>query len=160
MLNAWVRALTALARVTRSVRITSTIPDLAFGIAVEVWPRTARAICSASRRSDLPSMRRASRLGRFTSTTRSPALVSALVRGGTEGSGAFDTDRTDLTVSAHPGQQPVVAAVGGGELLVTERPAMLVECGCVVGVLVGVDTADDSDGFGCHAGFAPPLGLI
>lgn len=80
VLNAWVRALTALARVTRSVRITSTVPDLAFGIAVEVWPRTARAICSASRRSDLPSMRRASRLGRFTSTTCSPALTSALVR--------------------------------------------------------------------------------
>jgi len=43
-------------------------------------------------------------------------------QGGTEGSGAFDTDRTDLTVSAHPGQQPLIAAVGGGELLVTEQP--------------------------------------
>jgi hypothetical protein len=80
VLNAWVRALTALARSTRKVRITSTVPDLAFGIAVEVLPRTARAICSASRRSDLPSIRRACRLGRFTSTTRSPALVNALVR--------------------------------------------------------------------------------
>jgi hypothetical protein len=35
-LNAWVRALTALARLTRMVRITSTVPDLAFGIAVAV----------------------------------------------------------------------------------------------------------------------------
>ena len=32
VLNAWVRALTALARVTRRVRITSTSPDLAFGV--------------------------------------------------------------------------------------------------------------------------------
>ena len=80
VLKALVRALTALARVTRRVRITSTAPDLVLGIAVEVWPRTARAICSASSRSDLPSMRLASRLGRLTSTTRSPALVSARVR--------------------------------------------------------------------------------
>jgi hypothetical protein len=29
---------------------------------------------------------------------------------------------------------------------------MLVEYGRVVGVLVGVNTADDSDCFGCHAG--------
>jgi hypothetical protein len=79
VLNACVRALTALARVTRRVRITSTVPDLVFGVAVEVWPSTARAICSASRRSDLPSMRLATRLGRFTSTTLSPALVSAPV---------------------------------------------------------------------------------
>ena len=75
VLNAWVRALTALDRVTRRVRITSTIPDLDLGIAVEVCPRTARAICSASRRSDLPSMRRASRFGRLTSTTSTPAAV-------------------------------------------------------------------------------------
>src|SRR5215213_5542265 len=80
VLNSRVRALTALARVTHRVRITSTVPDLVFGIAVEVWLRTARAICSASRRSDLPSPCRASRLGRLTSTTRSPALVSARVR--------------------------------------------------------------------------------
>ena len=80
VLNAWVRAFTALARATRRVRITSIVPDLVFGIAVEVWPRTARAICSASRRSDLPSMCLASRFGRLTSTTRSPAAVSARVR--------------------------------------------------------------------------------
>ena len=80
VLNAWVRALTALARVTRRVRMTSTVPDLAFGMAVEVSPRTARAICSASSRSDLPSILRASRLGRFTSTTCSPAADSARVR--------------------------------------------------------------------------------
>ncbi len=36
VLNAEVRAFTALARVTRRVRITSTVPDLAFGVAVEV----------------------------------------------------------------------------------------------------------------------------
>jgi hypothetical protein len=80
LLNAWVRDFTALARVTRNVRITSTIPDLDFGVAVAVRPRTERAICSASSRSDLPSMRRAERLGRFTSITRAPVLVSQRVR--------------------------------------------------------------------------------
>lgn len=60
---------------TRRVRITSTSPDLDFGTAVEVCPRTERAICSESSRSDLPSMRLACRFGRFTSTTRSPAAV-------------------------------------------------------------------------------------
>jgi hypothetical protein len=62
VLYAWVRDFSALARVTRKVRITSTIPDLDLGVAVAVWPRTERAICSASSRSDLPSMRRAERL--------------------------------------------------------------------------------------------------
>lgn len=56
VLNVWVRALTALVRVTRRVRITSTMPDLALGIAVDVLPSTARAICSASSWSDLPSI--------------------------------------------------------------------------------------------------------
>ena len=106
----------------------------------------------------MPSKRRASRFGRFTSTTRSPARVSATGQGGTERSGAFHPDRADLTVAAHPGQQRLVAAVGCGELLVTQQPALLVDCGCVVGVFVGVDTADDSGCFGCMLGFAPPLG--
>ena len=46
-----VRALTAMAGVTRSVRIISTSPVLAFGVAVAVIARTERAICSASSRS-------------------------------------------------------------------------------------------------------------
>ena len=79
VLNAWVRAFTALARVTRKVRMTSTIPALAFGVAVAVPLSTERAICSASRRSDLPSWRRAARSGRLTSTTRMPAAASARV---------------------------------------------------------------------------------
>jgi hypothetical protein len=54
----------------------------------------------------------------------------------------------------------VVAAVGGGELLVTEQPAMLVDDGCIVSVLVGVDTTNDCECFGVMLGFAPPLGLI
>jgi hypothetical protein len=56
------------------------MPDLAFGVAVEVWPRTARAICSASKRSDLPSIRRARRFGRLTSMTRTSAVVRNLLR--------------------------------------------------------------------------------
>ena len=58
VLNAWVRAFTALARVTLKVRITSTGPDFALGVAVAVRLNTERAICSASSRSDLPSLRR------------------------------------------------------------------------------------------------------
>jgi hypothetical protein len=80
VLKAWVRDLTALARVTRRVRMTSTTPALDFGVAVATSPRTERAICSASSRSDLPSIRRACRLGRFTSTTRSPDAVSQRVK--------------------------------------------------------------------------------
>jgi len=97
-------------------------------------------------------MRRASRLGRFTSTTCSPALVNALVRVAPNDPVLFHPDRGYLTVAAHPGQQPLVTAVGRGEPLVTEQLAMLVNRGRVVGVLVGVDTADDSCRFGCHAG--------
>ena len=48
LLNAWV---TAMAGVTRSVRVISTSPVLAFGVAVAVIARTERAICSASSRS-------------------------------------------------------------------------------------------------------------
>ena len=54
----------------------------------------------------------------------------------------------------------MVAAVGGGKLLVTEQPAMLVDRSRVVGVLVCVDTADDTQRFVVMLGFAPPLGLI
>jgi hypothetical protein len=51
---AWVRALTALARVLRSTRIDSTIPSRDLGIAV-AWPEsTLRAAASASRVSFLP----------------------------------------------------------------------------------------------------------
>jgi hypothetical protein len=56
-------------------------------------------------------MRGASRFGRFTSTTRSLARVSALVRVAPNEFGAF---HPDLTVSAHPGQQGLGAAAGGG----------------------------------------------
>ena len=142
VLNAWVRALTALERVTRRVRITSTMPDLAFGVAVEVWPRTARAICSASSRSDLPSMRRASRLGRLTSTTRSPAAVRDRVRVAPKEPVLSTPIALTIAVAAHPAQQLLVAAVGGRELPVAQQPALVVDRGRVVGVLVGVDAAD------------------
>jgi len=71
VLNVCVRALRVLARVTHRVRIASTVPDLALGTAVAVCPSTARAICSASSRSDLPSIRQAARLGWSTSITAS-----------------------------------------------------------------------------------------
>jgi hypothetical protein len=68
-----------------------------------------------------------------------------------ERSGAFHPDHPNLTVAAHPGQQRLVAVVGGRKLL-TQQPALLVKCGCAVGVFVVVDAADDSGCFGCHAG--------
>ena len=149
VLNAWVRALTALARVTRSVRITSTVPDLAFGIGL-----------AEDRASDLLGIEAVGLAvhasGQPVGSVHLHHLFAGLDQcpgqGGTEGSGAFDTDRCDLAVSAHPGKQLVVAAVGGGELLVTEQPAMLVDDGCIVSVLVGVDTTNDCECFGCHAG--------
>ena len=70
VLNVCVLALTALVRVTRRVRMTSTMPLLLFGIAVDVWLNTALATCSASRRSDLPSRRRTAMLRLLASTTR------------------------------------------------------------------------------------------
>jgi len=155
VLNAWVRALTALARVTRSVRITSTVPDLAFGMRGLAQDGAGdllgiEAVGFAVHAAGQPT---------WPVHLHDPlaGLGQCSGQGGTERSGAFDTDRCDLTVSAHPGQQPVVAAVGGGELLVSEQPALLVEYGCVVGVLVGVETADDSDCFGCHTGIRAPI---
>ena len=66
-------------------------------------------------------------------------------------------------MAAHPGQQRLVAAVVGRELLVAEQPAVVVDRGRVVGVLVGVDAADHGDSRSAVVvmlGFAPPLGLI
>src|SRR5215204_1172170 len=148
VLNACVRAFTALARVTRSVRITSTIPDLVFGVAVEVCPSTARAICSASSRSDLPSMCLATRLGRLTSTIRSPALLSARVKVAPN-EPVLSTPIANTSPAAHPVQQRLVTPVGGRELLVTEQPALIVDGGRVVGVLVRVDAADHADSCWC-----------
>ena len=73
-------ARTALFRVNRRVRIASTGPVLSFGIAVAVFASTARAACSASRRSDLPLARRAERFGRLTSRTSRPWAPRNLVR--------------------------------------------------------------------------------
>ena len=38
-----------------------------------------------------------------------------------------------------------LAAVGRGELPMPEQPAVVIDGRCVVGVLVGVDAADDGD---------------
>src|SRR5829696_525182 len=70
-LMAWVRALIAVARATRSERIISTWPSPALGMLPWLaW--TARAAASASSGPDLPRRRRAWRLGRLTSTTAWP----------------------------------------------------------------------------------------
>ena len=90
-------------------------------------------------------MRRASRLGRLTSTTSTPACGQGSGQRGAERAGALDPDRTDLAVAAHPGQQRLVAVVGGRELPVAEQSALVVDRGRVVGVLVGVDATDHGD---------------
>ena len=161
VLNAWVRALTALARLTRSVRITSTIPDLAFGIAVEVWPKDRPSDLLGVEAVGLAVHASGQPVGPVHLDHPLAGLGQCSGQGGTERSGAFDTDGCDLTVSADPGQQCLVAAVGGRKLLVTQQPAMLVDRGRVVGVLVGVDTADNVtvDASVVMLGFAPPLGL-
>src|SRR5829696_1481345 len=70
-LMAWVRALIAVARATRSERIISTWPSPALGMLPWLaW--TARAAASASSGSDLPRRRCAWRSGRLTSTTAWP----------------------------------------------------------------------------------------
>ena len=93
-------------------------------------------------------MRRASRLGRLTSTTRSPAAVSARVSVAPNEPVLSTPIARDVAVAAHPGQQRLVAAVGGRELPVAEQPAVVVDRGGVVGVLVGVDAADHGDSRG------------
>lgn len=49
VLKAYIRAFTALERVTRRI-----VPYLLFGVAVEITTRTARMVCSALRRLDFP----------------------------------------------------------------------------------------------------------
>jgi hypothetical protein len=73
-LPAWLRALTAEERATRSERSISTLAVPALGIAVASPACTARAAASASTGSDLPLRRRAARSGRLTSTTTWPWL--------------------------------------------------------------------------------------
>jgi len=152
--------LTALERATRRVRMTSTMPDLVLGTAVEVCPRTARdllrvepvglAVHAAGepvRPVDLDHLH--TRCGEVSGERRS------------ERARALDTDRAEVTVAAHPGQQLAVTVVGGRELPVSQQPALVIDRAGVVGVLVGVDATDHGDirRRGCHAGLAPPLGL-
>ncbi len=77
---AWVRALTAERRTTRSIRIASTGPSPLLGSAVACPLRAAFAAPRASVVSVLPNRRRSWRLGRFTSTTSTPILVRKRVR--------------------------------------------------------------------------------
>ena len=70
-----------------------------------------------------------------------------------ERTGAFDADRPDLAVAAHPAQQCLIAGVGCWELAMAEEPALVVDRCRVVSVLVGVDATDHGDSRGrcCHA---------
>jgi hypothetical protein len=88
---------------------------------------------------------------------------------GAEGAGALDPYRDDLAVLLDPGQQGFVAAVVDRKLAVAQQAALVIDRGGVVRVLVGVDATDHGDHrcgcwpaarMGCHAGCAPPLGLI
>jgi hypothetical protein len=121
-LNAWVRAFTALARVTRRVRITSTIPDLVF--------RGCGRGLTEHRSGDLFGVEPVGfavhvpghRLGRFTSTIRSPALLSALVKVAPN-EPVLSTDRQDLALALHPSEEALIAALVGWELAVAQQPA-------------------------------------
>jgi hypothetical protein len=66
------RALTALARATRSSRIDSTIPSVCLGTVVAVPASAKRAAISASTGSLLPRRRRVWACGWLTSTTTMP----------------------------------------------------------------------------------------
>ena len=60
-------------------------------------------------------------------------------------------------MAAEPAQQRLVTAVVRGELLVPEQATLVVEGGGVVGVLMGIDAADDDRPWAaglwcCHAG--------
>jgi hypothetical protein len=68
-LTAWVRALTAVWRATRSARVISTVPSWALGMPVASPACTVRAAASASTGSLLPRRRRVARSGRLTSRT-------------------------------------------------------------------------------------------
>jgi len=74
-LPAWVRALTALRRATRSARIDSTAPSPDFGVPDASPFRAASAAATASAASDLPRRRRACRFGRITSVTSTPSAA-------------------------------------------------------------------------------------
>ena len=74
-LMAWVRALIAERRATVSIRIASTGPFPLLGSPVACPFKAARAAAWASVTSVLPKRRRNWRLGRFTSTTSTPAPV-------------------------------------------------------------------------------------
>lgn len=71
-LIAWVRALIALRRATRSMRSDSTGPSPVLGVAAASPESTAIAALIASMVSFLPCRRRRCRLGRLTSVTVSP----------------------------------------------------------------------------------------
>ena len=127
VLKALVRAFTALVRATRRVRITSIVPDLVFGMAVEVCPRTdpsdllgIEAVGLAVHAPGQPV-----RPVDFNDSLAGPGERPGQRR--TERAGAFHPDRLNGAVSAHPGQQRVVAGVGGRELLVAKQAAVIVD---------------------------------
>ncbi len=71
---------------------------------------------------------------------------------GAVGACAFHPDPADRAIAAQPGEQLSVAARDGWELPITELAAESVEYRRMVGLAVGVDTADDGARRGGHAG--------
>jgi hypothetical protein len=71
---------------------------------------------------------------------------------GSVGAGALDADCDQVAARAQPGQQSLVAGRSGGERLGGQVPADRVDDGGLVGVGVGVDSADDGYGLVCRAG--------
>ena len=85
------------------------------GLAVEVWPRTARAICPAWRRSDLPPgggqpVVAVHLHDPFPSSGERPG------QGCAGRASTFNADRCYLAMPVYPGQERLVAMIGRREL--------------------------------------------
>ena len=143
-LAAWVRALTALRRATRSNRIASTVPVCDFGVPGRLagQHRPGRADGVGRVGLAVAAAMLTVRAGHL--DHRHPVGGEEPGQAGAPRPGALDTDRDDVTERPQPPQQPPIASRGRRELFGAEHPADLVERGRDVGVLVRVDAAGDT----------------
>ena len=113
---------------------------------------------AASSRSDLPSIRRAERLGRLTSITATCLGRSRVRVAPNEPVLSTPIAWTRRATASRPAGR--IAAIGGRELLVTEESAVGVDRRRVVRVLVSVDATDDGRWplRRCHAGTRSSVG--
>ena len=146
---AWVRALTAVARATRSERIISTIPSPVLGMTVTSPACTARAAASASEGSDLPCRRRADRSGRLTSSTTWPSACEEAGQPGPVAAGAFHPERFDLARAHAPRPAGRRSRRGGRHAHRRQAAAELIFGVRDVDLAVGVDTDRDAGRSGC-----------